>query len=167
MKKGLKIFLIVFAAVEILGLIVPLCLLFGLRSLLLPDTPFADLRWDVEAYTYSVKNTDFEVELEREDVSELRQLLGKVTFIAPATGYGVVGADYAETINLCLTNGEKHSILLRSDRKILGVRFGVMEYNGQGYLVSYWQNKFFEELCEPYREEYDEWKKTNPGEQLC
>ncbi len=162
MKKSLKIFLIILAVVELTQLGIQLTVIFGISTYFNISNPLAGEPSEIEKYTFSLPYVEYEVELEHEDTKKVHSYLSEFTLIMPTLrDYNRMGGQGPYTLNLYMTNGEKHTISFQASEEFHGINVGVISYDGQDYFVDYWMYVYGKSLCEPYQEKYEEESKNN------
>lgn len=148
MKKKHIIILII----SITANAVMLCMICFLVSFFTRERPFEDILPADTPYTYSVSNTDYEVDFKYKDALKVRKYFYNFTLIAK-TPKKIFNTAHRDTLNVYLDNGDKHSIVIMGSKEILGFPVGVIEYNGVQYFVDEWLYKYGELLCSTYHDE--------------
>lgn len=131
-----------------------ICLLVGYFD---REKPFDNILPDGTPYTYSVGLTEFEIELEYRDALKLRRFLYEFTLISK-TPERIFNLGRHNTLNVYMPNGDKHSIVFKGSKEIMGFPIGIIDYNGVEYFVDHWLYEYGELFCSSYHDEYLKWR---------
>ncbi len=108
-----------------------------------------------EKITYSMYNTDYEVDIDRKDLMTLHNYLDDFTLHIPDPNpYQYMNKPQGDTLRIYMANGDVHSITLLYGGNKFGHHIYRILYNDEEYIINRWMADVLINILSPYRNEY-------------